>query len=163
MEIFENLIIIGTSHIAIESVKEVEEIIRKKKPDCVALELDKGRFLTLLTKNRKKLTWRDIRHIGVKGYLFAKFGEYAEVKLGSMVGVSPGDEMIRAAQVAAERAGTVALEFGMKNLDVNVKGPGPGRESAVRSLNNLGVHIISINYVTPIPHNGSRPCKKRRV
>ncbi len=68
-----------------------------------------------------------------------------------------------AAQVAAERAGTVALEFGMKNLDVNVKGPGPGRESAVRSLNNLGFHINSINDVTPIPHNGCRPSKKRRV
>ena len=68
-----------------------------------------------------------------------------------------------AAQVAAERAGKVALEFGMKNLDVNVKGPGPGRESAVRSLNGLGFKINSINDVTPIPHNGCRPSKKRRV
>lgn len=68
-----------------------------------------------------------------------------------------------AAQVAAERAGSVALEFGMKNLDVNVKGPGPGRESAVRSLNALGFNINSINDVTPMPHNGCRPSKKRRV
>ncbi len=68
-----------------------------------------------------------------------------------------------AAQVAAERAGTVALEYGMKNLDVMIKGPGPGRESAVRSLNNLGFKISNIVDVTPIPHNGCRPPKKRRV
>jgi small subunit ribosomal protein S11 len=68
-----------------------------------------------------------------------------------------------AAQVAAERAGTVAQEFGMKNMEVNVKGPGPGRESAVRALNNLGFKIINITDVTPIPHNGCRPPKKRRV
>lgn len=68
-----------------------------------------------------------------------------------------------AAQVAAEKAGTVALEFGMKNLDVMIKGPGPGRESAVRSLNNLGFKINNIVDVTPIPHNGCRPPKRRRV
>ena len=68
-----------------------------------------------------------------------------------------------AAQVAAERAGTVALEYGMKNLDVMIKGPGPGRESAVRSLSNLGFKISNIIDVTPIPHNGCRPPKKRRV
>lgn len=68
-----------------------------------------------------------------------------------------------AAQVAAERAGTVAQEFGMKNMEVNVKGPGPGRESAVRALNNLGFKITNITDVTPIPHNGCRPPKKRRV
>ncbi len=68
-----------------------------------------------------------------------------------------------AAQVAAETAGKVAQEFGLKNLDVNVKGPGPGRESAVRSLYALGYKINSITDVTPIPHNGCRPSKKRRV
>lgn len=68
-----------------------------------------------------------------------------------------------AAQVAAEKAGQVAQEYGMKNLDVLIKGPGPGRESAVRSLNNLGFKITNIIDVTPIPHNGCRPPKKRRV
>ena len=68
-----------------------------------------------------------------------------------------------AAQVAAERAGQAALEYGLKNLDVNVKGPGPGRESAVRALNACGYKIASITDVTPIPHNGCRPPKKRRV
>jgi len=68
-----------------------------------------------------------------------------------------------AAQVAAEKAGDKVKEFGMKNLEVEVKGPGPGRESAVRALNNAGFQITNITDVTPIPHNGCRPPKKRRV
>ncbi len=68
-----------------------------------------------------------------------------------------------AAQVAAEKAGIKAQEFGVKNLEVQVKGPGPGRESAVRSLHNIGFKIANISDVTPIPHNGCRPPKKRRV
>lgn len=68
-----------------------------------------------------------------------------------------------AAQVAAEKAGSVAKEYGIRNLDVRIKGPGPGRESAVRSLNNLGFKITNIIDGTPIPHNGCRPPKKRRV
>ncbi len=68
-----------------------------------------------------------------------------------------------AAQVAAERVGKMAKGFGIQNLEVNVKGPGPGRESAVRSLNAVGLKISSITDVTPIPHNGCRPPKRRRV
>ena len=68
-----------------------------------------------------------------------------------------------AAQVAAGRAAEKAKEYGLMNLDVNVKGPGPGRESAVRALNGAGFKITSISDVTPIPHNGCRPPKKRRV
>ena len=68
-----------------------------------------------------------------------------------------------AAQIAAEKAGRVAQEAGMKNLEVRVRGPGPGRESAVRSLNACGFRITNIEDVTPIPHNGCRPPKKRRV
>ena len=68
-----------------------------------------------------------------------------------------------AAQVAAERAGTAAQEYGLKNIEVRVKGPGPGRESAVRALNGVGFKITSINDITPIPHNGCRPPKRRRV
>jgi small subunit ribosomal protein S11 len=68
-----------------------------------------------------------------------------------------------AAQVAAEKAGKAAQDYGVKNLDVRVQGPGPGRESAVRALNNAGFRITNITDVTPIPHNGCRPPKKRRV
>jgi len=68
-----------------------------------------------------------------------------------------------AAQVAAEKAGRVAVECGVKNLEVRIKGPGPGRESAVRALNALGMKITSISDVTPIPHNGCRPPKRRRI
>ena len=68
-----------------------------------------------------------------------------------------------AAQVAAEKAGNIAQEHGVKMVEVRVKGPGPGRESAVRALNACGLKITNISDVTPIPHNGCRPPKKRRV
>ena len=68
-----------------------------------------------------------------------------------------------AAQTAAERAGQAALEYGLKNLEVKIKGPGPGRESAVRALNAVGYKITNINDVTPITHNGCRLPKRRRV
>jgi small subunit ribosomal protein S11 len=68
-----------------------------------------------------------------------------------------------AAQVAADKAGRAAQEQGMRNLEVRVNGPGPGRESAVRALNAAGFEIANITDVTPIPHNGCRPPKRRRV
>jgi len=68
-----------------------------------------------------------------------------------------------AAQVAAEQAGTAAQEYGVKNLEVRIKGPGPGRESAIRALNAIGYKITGSADVTPVPHNGCRPPKKRRI
>ena len=68
-----------------------------------------------------------------------------------------------AAQVAAEDAGRKAMDHGVKTLDVLVKGPGAGRESALRALQSVGFTIVSIKDVTPIPHNGCRPRKRRRV
>jgi len=68
-----------------------------------------------------------------------------------------------AAQVAAETAGRAAQECGIKNLEVQIRGPGPGRESSVRALNALGIKILMIQDVTPVPHNGCRPPKKRRI
>jgi small subunit ribosomal protein S11 len=68
-----------------------------------------------------------------------------------------------AAQMAAEDAGKKAIEHGVKNIDVQVSGPGTGRESALRALQAVGFNISSIRDVTPIPHNGCRPRKRRRV
>ncbi len=68
-----------------------------------------------------------------------------------------------AAQVAAETAGRAAQEHGIKNLDVRITGPGPGRESSVRALNAIGIRVSSIQDITPVPHNGVRPPKRRRV
>ena len=69
-----------------------------------------------------------------------------------------------AAQVAAERVAQATIEsYGMSSVDVYIKGPGPGRESAIRAMNGAGLKINSISDVTPIPHNGCRPPKKRRV
>ena len=85
----------------------------------------------------------------MKGDISDKEGEYMR---SQMNGMGLQDESLKPGQ-----------EYGMKNLDVLIKGPGPGRESAVRSLNNLGFKINNIIDVTPIPHNGCRPPKRRRV
>ena len=68
-----------------------------------------------------------------------------------------------AAQVAAEKACNKAADYGLKTLEVLVKGPGPGRDSAVRAINSAGYKITNITDITPLPHNGCRPPKKRRV
>lgn len=68
-----------------------------------------------------------------------------------------------AAQVAAERAGQAAVERGVKEVSVHVKGPGSGRESAIRALQTVGLNVTLIRDVTPVPHNGCRPPKRRRV
>jgi len=68
-----------------------------------------------------------------------------------------------AAQTAAEKVGTLAVEKGLLHLDLLIKGPGPGREPAIRALKGVGVQILSIQDITPIPHNGCRPRKQRRI
>ena len=68
-----------------------------------------------------------------------------------------------AAQMAAEQAARKAMEHGVRKVDVHVKGPGSGRETAIRSIQNVGIEVTGIKDVTPVPHNGCRPVKRRRV
>tara|TARA_B100001123_G_C14644783_1_gene763236 strand:+ start:173 stop:559 length:387 start_codon:yes stop_codon:yes gene_type:complete len=99
-------------------------------------------IITITDENGNTLAWSSTGHKGFKGS--RKSTPFA-------------------AQIAAEDVGTKAKEFGIKSLRVEVSGPGSGRESALRSLQSIGYIITSIKDVTPIPHNGCRPRKRRRV
>ena len=101
--------IIGTSHIAKQSLQDVQKAVEEGSPDIIALELDKERLQALFSKERHKPRLRDIRHIGVKGYLFLILGEYMERKMGDYVGVKPGSEMKLAAKLAKEKQLGIAL------------------------------------------------------
>ena len=125
------------------------------------------------TRSRKKVTRRSVSE-GV-AHIHASFNNtivtITDRQGNALAWATSGGQGFRgsrkstpfAAQVAAEVAGKAAQEYGVKNVDVLVKGPGPGRESAVRALGALGYKINSISDITPIPHNGTRPPKKRRV
>ncbi|MGO3045445.1 30S ribosomal protein S11 [Psychrobacter celer] len=125
------------------------------------------------TRSRKKVTRRSVSE-GV-AHIHASFNNtivtITDRQGNSLAWATSGGQGFRgsrkstpfAAQVAAEVAGKAAQEYGVKNIDVLVKGPGPGRESAVRALGALGYKVNSISDVTPIPHNGCRAPKKRRV
>ncbi len=104
-----NLIAIGTSHIAKQSLEEVEKEILENKPVVVAVELDRKRYEALISGEKESLKLKDIKIIGFKGYLFALLGHYAEKKLGNMVGVSPGSEMLKAIEIAKANNAKVAL------------------------------------------------------
>ncbi|WPZ34418.1 30S ribosomal protein S11 [Thalassobaculum sp. OXR-137] len=99
-------------------------------------------MITITDAQGNAISWSSAGHMGFKGS--RKSTPYA-------------------AQVAAEDAGRKAAEHGMKTLDVEVCGPGSGRESALRALQSVGFQVMSIRDVTPIPHNGCRPRKRRRV
>ena len=105
---YKNLTLIGTSHIAKQSVLQVKDIILKKDPDIIAIELDRKRFFALLHKKRG-INLADIKKIGVKGFLFQLIGALVEAKLGKIVGVKPGSEMILAIKLAKEKKKRIAL------------------------------------------------------
>jgi small subunit ribosomal protein S11 len=93
-----------------------------------------------------------------------KEGDTISWASGGMVGMKGARKSTPfAAQLAAEKAGKQALDLGVRKVEVFVKGPGEGREPAIRALQSVGLEILSIKDVTPIPHNGCRPPKKRRV
>ncbi|MFH1054406.1 MAG: TraB/GumN family protein [Candidatus Woesearchaeota archaeon] len=112
---YKNMILIGTSHIAKESLDTVKSTINRENPDIIALELDKSRFYSLMEEEERHVRIRDIFKIGLKGWVFALIGAWAEKKLGNMVGVSPGSEMILAAKLAKKKRKKIAL------IDQNIK------------------------------------------
>jgi pheromone shutdown-related protein TraB len=106
---YKNLILIGTSHIAAESVAKVEQTIVQEHPAVVAIELDRKRLYALLHPSKAKASWRDIRRVGFKGYLFSMLGAWAERKLGEKVNMKPGAEMLQAIKAAKKVNARLAL------------------------------------------------------
>ena len=106
---YKNLSILGTSHIAQQSLQQVYDLMEKQDPDIVALEIDKGRMAGLMSKEKKKPRFRDISKLGFKAYFINKLGSYAESKLGESVGVEPGSEMKLAYTLARTRHKKIAL------------------------------------------------------
>ena len=107
MEKYKNLTIIGSSHIAKQSIIEVQDYINKNKPQIIAVELDRKRFLALFRKEKIKL--KDIMHLGLKAFIINVIGAYVEKKLGKLVGVSPGDEMRTAIKLGSSYNANIAL------------------------------------------------------
>ncbi len=103
------IIFISTSHISPDSIKKVQKTIEEKKPDIVAIELDKKRLQALLSKRKQKLSVADIKRIGLKGWLFALFGQWIQKKLGKKMGIMPGSEMLIAFKTARKHHIQVAL------------------------------------------------------
>ena len=101
--------IIGTSHIAAQSSKEIKAAVQADRPDIIAIELDFQRASALMAEEKNKVKLGDILKIGVKGYLFVKIGQYVQQKLGQMVGVAPGSEMKTALELARKEKLELAL------------------------------------------------------
>jgi len=116
---YKNLTILGTSHIAIQSIKQVRNYITKNKPDIIAIELDKSRLMALISNEKRRITILDIKKIGFKGYFFNLIGALIEKKLGKLVGISPGAEMKEAVKLAKENKLKIALID--QNIDITLK------------------------------------------
>ena len=106
---YKNLVFLGTSHIAKQSLNDVKKYIEEESPSIVALELDEKRLYALMKSGKTKIDLRNIVHIGLKGFVFSLIGAWAERKLGKLVGVSPGSEMKQAAKIAKRKGIKVAL------------------------------------------------------
>jgi len=106
---FKNLKLIGTSHIAKESVEAVKNYIAHQKPDIVAVELDRSRLAALFDKRDRKFHFKDIKRVGLSGFIFSLIGAWVEKKLGEKVGVAPGSEMLSAIKLAEQSGAKIAL------------------------------------------------------
>lgn len=109
MQKYKSLIILGTSHIARDSIREINSVFEKEKPDVVALELDEKRLYGLLKNEAQSNSISNIFRLGLKGYLFALIGGYIQKKLGSIVGIKPGSDMLSAFKLAQKNNVQVAL------------------------------------------------------
>ena len=116
---YKNLNIIGTSHIAKQSIDSVKNTILKEKPDIIALELDKNRLYGLMHNKNRKLSIKDISKIGLKGFLFSWIGSIIQKKLGDYVGVAPGSEMKTAVRLAKKQKAKIALID--QNIEITLK------------------------------------------
>jgi len=116
---YKNLIFLGTSHIAKQSLGEVKKRIEEEKPSIIALELDKKRLYALMSKAQRKIEFRSIKNIGFKGFLFSLFGAWAERKLGRLVGVAPGSEMKEAAKIA--KKGNIEIALIDQDIELTLK------------------------------------------
>lgn len=127
-------------------IKEIKKKKKKKSVDAVGIAHIKATFnnthITLTDKFGNVVTWSTAGTSGFKG---------------------SRKSTAFAATMAAEKVGNEAISMGMKTIEVKIKGPGSGRESAIRALAVAGLEITSIRDVTPLPHNGCRPPKRRRV
>ena len=106
---YKNITLLGTSHIAKQSVEEVEQHIKTHQPDIVGVELDRNRLHALLQKGKRRMPLRMIFSIGVKGFVFALMGQYVQNKLGNAVGVKPGADMLAAVKTARKQGCDVYL------------------------------------------------------
>ncbi|MBS1267107.1 MAG: hypothetical protein MAG795_01078 [Candidatus Woesearchaeota archaeon] len=114
----ENLTIIGTSHIASQSINEIKKSIKEIKPDIIALELDKQRFVALHQKKRN-INLLALPKVGINGFLFSIIGSYVQKKLGRKVGIKPGAEMLTAAKLAKEN--NIILALVDQDIEVTLK------------------------------------------
>ena len=116
---YKNLTIIGTSHIARQSLEEVEKAIKELKPDIVAVELDKKRYYALTSTKKSKFGFYDLRRVGLKGAIFSLIGAWAEKKLGEYVGVAPGSEMLKAIDLANKN--NIQIKLIDQDIEVTLK------------------------------------------
>lgn len=116
---YKNLVFLGTSHIAKQSLHEVKKYIQDEKPDILALELDKKRLHALMGKIQRNIQLRNIRQIGLKGFLFSLFGAWAERKLGKLVGVAPGSEMKQAIKIA--KKGNIEIALVDQDIEITLR------------------------------------------
>jgi pheromone shutdown-related protein TraB len=116
---YKNLYLLGTSHISKDSIKEINDIFENQKPDIVAVELDKQRYLALSSNQKPSLGLENIFKIGLKGYLFMVIGHYVQQKLGHIVKVKPGSDMIEAVKLAKKNK--VTLELIDQDINITLK------------------------------------------